>query len=1143
MNSEPATPSEDAVAKPKERLRIGLPWLIIALLGFAVYGLFNRQVFPAASINYALTSQQAAIEAKALATQLGYDVSKNIQTTTFLCDDDAKSVLEFKLGIKAANELMKNDVPVWLWRTRFCKELSKEQVYISYTTSGQLKSVFHILENDLKLPSLSKEEAQHEAETFVEKIGHQDLSKFQLFDYGTEAKPNRMDQHFEWKKGGFPESSLRIRVDISGDKVSSYRYYLAPSDTWTRQYKKIRENNELLGKIASLFVFIFIVTTVGAFIYGLNTHKVRWRFALVSSLIVVILFMLDQGNNWVNTVDTQYDTSLSFANFVTKQLIMMLLMTVGVLLMSLTLVGGGEIIYRQSWPKHMAMPYLLSLRGAAQPDFLQKTIYGYLVVGGMMLWVISYYLVGQKFNFFCPLGVDDYKTIGTICPAVSGALIGVSAAGLEELTCRVVALGLLNRLLKNFWLANFIQAVVWGFAHSQYPQQPSYARGLELSVVGLVFGWIINRYGILPCFVAHYLYDAFLTVEPVFATGQLYLTIPALISLVPFVAIAGYSKRWAKKKNIVESDLSNAATQAEAVVKERHEIEVERSELKYTPLSQRWRISLVAIALLCCGVSFSSNGALIGSNKLLTIDSKQALVLAKKYLHEDAVVDDSYQCELELISKPDQTDVEKWQYIFEQIGKLQTSDLYTQIEPCLEWRARFFKPQESKIYWVFMNADGRKRATVLENSDEGKGEKLTEAQALALVDAYLKKNRPEFAPYVVVGKNRIERTDRVDYDFELNVPKFNVGATASKVKAGVKGNEISDLKIEWDLPDAWSWPRTTKKWYQQLNGVAQPAFFIVLLVAFLGWGIHVLRATSIRWSAPLMLGGSGLILMIVASLNASQKLLFHYNTAESFQSFIAQSLAQEAVKVLLLSFGYLLLSLAGIATIRLSFPTIANQLRHNFLLKPDNSEERVMRSNIWIDACVGSYALCAVLLALKFIQGVAAEAFTPSVRLDIPKFLPAIFSATFPALDIITAILSGVILGLMLLTIAAGLWKKFLRTKLRVALFILLCGTLIGASSWYWQDCLSGFLFTVAGLSTCLFFLVRVFRMNLLSYVFIAFQIAAGSRLGELIEHGKLIGRTEIGITIAFVIMPLVATIVVVLIDRQKKPSAAVVSE
>ncbi len=1108
-----------------------------------MYALFNRQVFPAASINYALTSQQAAVKAKDLAAELGYDVSKNIQTTVFQNDEEAKSVLEFKLGIKAANELMKNDVPVWLWRTRFCKELSKEQMYIAYTTSGQLASVNHKLENDLKLPALSKEEAQHEAEIFIDKFAHQDLTKYQLFDYGTEAKPNRIDQHFEWKRGGFPESSLRIRVDIAGNKVSAYRYYLAPSDTWTREYKKIRENNELLGKIASFFIFLFIVATIGAFVYGLNTHNVRWRFTLISSAIVALLLILDQGNNWTNTIDAQYDTSLTFTNFVGKQFVMILLLTVGALLMSITLAGGAEIVYRRCWPKQMALPYLLTLRGMAQQDFLQKTIYGYLIVGGMMLWVISYYMVGQKFNFFCPLGVDDYKTIGTFCPAVSAALIGVSAAGLEEFTCRVVALGLLNKLLKNFWLANIIQAVIWGFAHSQYPQQPSYARGLELSVVGLVFGWIINRYGVLPCFVAHYLYDAFLTVEPVFATHQLSLTIPAIISLVPFLGAAVYSKRWAAKRNLVESDLSNAATQAEIVPKARHEVEIDRHEVVYVPLSQRWRLILVAATLLCFATFFVNTAKPIGSEKIVAVDSTRALALAKRYLHEDANVDDSYQSEIELISKPAQSDVEQWQYFFEQLGKSKTAELYTQIEPCLEWRVRFFKPQESKIYWVFMNADGRKRATVLENSDEGKGRKLSETEALATVDAYLKKNRPEFTPYEVVGKNRIERSDRIDYEFELHVPKFDVGATAAKVKAGVKGDEISDLKIDWDLPDSWLWPRTKLKWYQQVDGVLRAIFGIVLLVAFLSWGIYVLRATSIRWTGPLLLSGVGLMVTMVAAVNGAKKLFYSYNTAESLESFIAQSFAQESLKVLLLSFGYLLVSLAGIATIRLCFPAIANQLRHNLVLNPLNDRERAMRSSLWIDAAVSSYALCAILIALKFIQGVALEWFTPSVHLDIPKFLPAIFSSSIPLVDVFTAILSGVILGLMLLAIAAGLWKKFVRTNLRMVLFILFCGILVGASSWYWQDCVSGFLFTVAYLSTILLFMICVFRMNLLSYVFVAFQFTAGARLAELLDHARSIGAAELTVIYAFLIFPLTTTIAVVFWDRARKNSSAATSK
>jgi hypothetical protein len=1114
--------------------KISLIWLLISLTGFVFYALFNRQVFPAASINYTLNQNQAAIASKAIASQFGYDGNKCIQTTVFMTDDEAKTLLEFKLGIKKANELMRDVVPVWLWRTRFCKELSKDQIYVAWTTSGQLKSVFHYFENDLKLPALTKEEALQLAKDFVVQTGKQDLTGYELFDYGTETKPNRLDQHFEWRKVGYPESTLRIRVEVAGDKISGYRYYLAPSDIWSREYKKIREDNELLGKIASFFIFVFIVAAVGAFVHGLNTGNIRWRFVLTCSAIVALLYLLDQGNNWNNTVDTSYDTSINFGNFVARELLQTFFAVVGVFLMSITLVGGAETVYRRTWPQHMAMPSLLSLRGMAQSDYFQKTIYGYLMVGGMMLWVISYYMIGERFNFFCPLGVDDYKTVGTICPAVSGALIGVSAAGLEEFACRVVGLGLLKKLLRNFWLANILQAVVWGFAHSQYPQQPCYARGVELSVVGLVFGWIINAYGVLPCFVAHYLYDAFLTVEPVFATHQPFLTIPAFLVLVPFLVAALYSKHWAGKNNIAEADLSNAAMLVVSVNKEHQELEVDRSETKYIPLSHKMRTVLLVLALVCFGVSCLSTPEPIGADKKVTVNKTKALQLAKQYLQEDGVADNGYLSEVEMIAKPDQSEAQKWQHVFEKSKKAQTVETYNRVEPCLEWRVKFFKPYDPQSYIVFMNADGRKRVTVDDTIDDGTGKRLDEAAAFKIVEVYLKKFRPEFTPYVLIDKNKVEHSRRTDYRFDLRVPRLDAGSTFAVLHAEVKGDQISDLRLDWEIPDAWTWPRTKGTWYQQANGVLRPIFFLFVLVVLAAWGLYVLRATSIRWKGPLLLACIASLATTLAVINDATKLLFSYNTAESLNSFLAQSFAQEALKVMLFSCGYLLLCLTGFATLRLSFPDIANQLRHNFLLKPDGVSERRIRSDIWLDAAVGSYTFCALLLLFKFIQVVATEPFSPVIPIDIPRFMPAMFSTSLPSVDLLTSIICGVIFALMALAMVAGFWKRFMQARVKSIVLIVLIGVIVGASCWSWQEFLSQFLFSVAALFTALFFILRIFRMNLIGYIFVTLEIVAGLRLSELLRHGMQIGMIEISIMIAATFLPLVATALVWFLDKRK---------
>src|SRR5271154_3765398 len=101
-----------------------ISFIAVCLMGFVFYALFNRQVFPAASIDVKLTRAQATAKSRLMAEKLGYDLKNTLESTTFAVDDDAKTVLEFKLGVPEANRVMKDKVPVWLWHSRFCKPLS-----------------------------------------------------------------------------------------------------------------------------------------------------------------------------------------------------------------------------------------------------------------------------------------------------------------------------------------------------------------------------------------------------------------------------------------------------------------------------------------------------------------------------------------------------------------------------------------------------------------------------------------------------------------------------------------------------------------------------------------------------------------------------------------------------------------------------------------------------------------------------------------------------------------------------------------------------------------------------------------------------------------------------------------------------------
>ena len=240
---------------------------------------------------------------------------------------------------------------------------------------------------------------------FVRSTAKQDLAGYELFDSGTESKPNRLDQHFVWRKRGFPESELRIRVDVAGNTISTYQYDLSPTDTWEREYKKIQAN-ELLGTIARFFIIALIATTVSAFCYGLNQHNIRWRFTIVSSSVVALLVVLSQANNWMGVLYASYDTSSTLLKFGALTALKALWQAILAFKASVLVVGGAETIYRRTWPEHMAMPYVFALKGMAQAHFRRKVLFGYMLVGAMMFWTIGYYVLGQKLGFFCPLGVE-----------------------------------------------------------------------------------------------------------------------------------------------------------------------------------------------------------------------------------------------------------------------------------------------------------------------------------------------------------------------------------------------------------------------------------------------------------------------------------------------------------------------------------------------------------------------------------------------------------------------------------------------------------------------------------------------------------------------------------------------------------------
>ena len=534
-----------------------LDWCIFTLLALICFGFWYKLEYPRfAFINLSVNKQQALIESDSYLRAKGIDTNKYSRAIVFDTDENFNRYFQHAAGLKKEEEfIQQHDFDLFRWLIRFFKESQKEEylVYIS-PRSGKVIRSAHLIEDIQPRADLGKDAAEKAAKSFLEKTFGADLNRYSFHEEKIKRYENRVEYVFTWEKKGVyvpwknnqGGAKLLTEVTVAGDEIREF--YKNKFDL-PDKFKRYIEEQFVLG--AYLYsIFYIILFLLLAFSINIVLKKRRntvpqlvkkWFYCVAGFLIVINT--LDFLNNLQN-IFIAYPTSAHLSSFVGLAFTQWLFNT-GFLVVGFIIPGiAGETLCGETFPENKHISFLTYIKSSFMNRSLSRSIVlGYLICMIMLgLQAIIFYN-GQLF-----LGVwREWHTLSyfssAYVPLLSAFVIGASASLNEEINFRLFGITLAKKYLRNSILAVLLTSIFWGMGHTMYAIFPVWFRIIEISLIGIFYGFIFIRYGIISLIVAHYLFDVFWCSAAYLlgqSNGYLFLTSLGLLGIPLILAACAF---------------------------------------------------------------------------------------------------------------------------------------------------------------------------------------------------------------------------------------------------------------------------------------------------------------------------------------------------------------------------------------------------------------------------------------------------------------------------------------------------------------------------------------------------------------------------------------------------------------------------
>ena len=536
----------------------------IAVVAAATAAWLFPRALPIVALEQSLTREVALSRADSFFRAHSLAPPRARTAVQFQGNDSLRTFVELAGGgADSLNALVRGkDVAPFTWSVRAFVPGDPREARVRFAPDGRIIGFERKLADADSRPAVSADSGQRLATQVLDAWIDDRADRWNLVtaSYETKKTSGRIDRTYTFERvgrriGGAP---IRAEVGIAGDTPSRIRPYVDIPESFRRRYAEMRSWNDLLALLATLGVLAISIVGIIALNRFARQRSVRWREPIVAGAVIGFL-ALATGLNELPGSWFDYDTAMAPATF---RAIHLLFSVVGgaatALLVGFTL-AAAEASTRHAFPRHLDWWKLWRYRGTR--EVASQVGGGYAVAAIAMAYVAIFYLVTRTlFGWWVPAELlDDPNQIASPMPWISGIAVSLNAGVWEEALFRALPLSLLSlwvgqRPTRRWWLAAGVvgSALIFGFAHANYPSWPPYSRGVEIFLDACFWAILFLNFGLLVTVVAHFAYDLVLfgifaasgSAAPYRVTAAIILTAllaPALVVLWRRVRQRGFT--------------------------------------------------------------------------------------------------------------------------------------------------------------------------------------------------------------------------------------------------------------------------------------------------------------------------------------------------------------------------------------------------------------------------------------------------------------------------------------------------------------------------------------------------------------------------------------------------------------------------